>query len=219
MDGLLVDSEPLWTVAETELAERYGSRWDDAIKAACIGHRLDSSVPIMLRAFGVPADPGTVADAARFLLERMTELLRDGAPLQPGATELIGELDAAGVPSALVSSSYRPLVDAVLDVVGRHHFAVTVAGDEVRLAKPDPEPYRTAAARLGVPPHRACVLEDSTAGAVSATAAGCACVLVPTAPRDGVAPGPWAVFASLTDVSVPTLSALVGQGPSTRPKV
>ena len=46
MDGLLVDSEPLWTVAETELAAKLGGVWDDDVKAACVGHRLDAAVPI-----------------------------------------------------------------------------------------------------------------------------------------------------------------------------
>src|SRR6185312_7293645 len=48
MDGLLIDSEPLWTIAETELAARLGGRWNDEVKAACVGHRLDAAVPIIL---------------------------------------------------------------------------------------------------------------------------------------------------------------------------
>ena len=79
---------------------------------------------------------------------------------------------------ALVSSSYRVLVDAVLT----HGFAfdVTLAGDEVVHGKPDPEPYLTAARLLGVDPTRCVVLEDSGAGVRSGLAAGCAVVAVPS---------------------------------------
>jgi beta-phosphoglucomutase-like phosphatase (HAD superfamily) len=72
------------------------------------------------------------------------------------------------------------LVDAALDRLGRHRFDVTVAGDEVRHGKPDPECYQLACARLGVPADRTVVVEDAPAGVVAAEAAGCIAVAIPT---------------------------------------
>lgn len=89
-------------------------------------------------------------------LEELTVLLNDGfekriergVPLMPGAERLLAELAAYEVPTALVSASHRRIIDRVLESVGRHHFALTVAGDEVTRTKPHPEPYLTAAMRL-----------------------------------------------------------------------
>lgn len=179
MDGLLVDSEPVWTIAERELAEQLGGTWDDDVKAAVVGTRLDVAVPAILRWFGVdPTAPRQVATTA-WLLSRMVELYATALPLLPGARDLLAALDAEGVPMALVSSSYRVLVDAVL-VHGVGPFAVTLAGDEVGAGKPDPEPYLTATRRLGVDPARCVVLEDSPAGVASGEAAGCAVLAVPS---------------------------------------
>jgi len=178
MDGLLVDSEPLWTVAEVELAEALGGTWTDAIKVACMGKRLDLAVPVMLEGLGVPATPTAVRDAADLLLARMVVLLAEEVPVLPGVAELLGQLAAAAVPQALVSSSFRVLVDAVLVRLDAPPFAVTLAGDEVTHAKPHPEPWLTAAGRLGVDPARCVVLEDSAAGVASGLAAGCTVVAV-----------------------------------------
>lgn len=211
MDGLLVDSEPLWTVAEVELAERLGSTWTAQIKAAVVGTRLDVSVPTMLTMMDVGPDRAEPGEVTGWLLRRMAELYATDLPLMPGALDLLDALAAAAVPTALVSSSYRVLVDVVLAAVGRDRFAVTVAGDEVGRGKPDPQPYLTAAARLGVDPCRCVVLEDSLAGVLAGEAAGCVTVAVPTA----VAPVPAGpgrvVIASLREASVAWLAGLVAR--------
>lgn len=208
MDGLLVDSEPLWTVAEQELAARLGGVLTPAVKAAIVGTRLEVAVPILLRHLGSPAGPPEVAQAASALLQRMTELLAADVPARPGAKVLLAELVAEGVPMALVSSSYRVLVDAVL-VSGLGPFAVTVAGDEVTRSKPDPEPYLTAAAALGADPRRCVVLEDSPAGVQSGQDAGCAVVGVPSVAGVRLDGGPRRlVVSSLADLDVATLRRL-----------
>jgi HAD superfamily hydrolase (TIGR01509 family) len=205
MDGLLVDSEPVWTIAETELAARLGSEWTPAIKAAVIGKSLPSAVPIILSMLGAPdADPD---ETLGWLLNRMVELFSAALPLRPGALRLLDDLAAAEVPLALVSSSYRVLVDAALTELGPERFAVTVAGDEVTHPKPHPEPYLLAAERLGADPVDCVVFEDSPSGVASAEAAGCAVVAVPDHVPVDPAPGR-AVVASLLDVDVDWLLAL-----------
>jgi HAD superfamily hydrolase (TIGR01509 family) len=183
MDGLLVDSEPWCPVASVPVATRYGGVFTPEIKARMIVKRLDLAISILIEGLNTPAIRQAGHDElATRLMDEMVQLLASGVPLQPGALELLDALAGAGIPLALVSSSYRKLVDAALVDVGASRFAVTVAGDEVTRGKPDPEPYVTAARRLGVVPARCVVLEDAPAGLASATAAGCACVYVPTFP-------------------------------------
>lgn len=209
MDGLLVDTEPLWTVAEVELAASFGGTWDEQIKAAVVGTRLDVAVPTVLRWFGVADTPAQVASTSAWLLGRMVELFATSLTPMPGALALLSALHREEVPLALVSSSYRVLVDAVLDG-GIGPFAVTVAGDEVADGKPHPEPYLTAAAALGVDPARCVVLEDSPSGVASGEAAGCAVVAVPSVPGVVLEAAPRRLVApSLEAVRVTDLRALV----------
>ena len=207
MDGLLVDSEPLWTIAEEELAARLGGTWDDVIKAEVVGTRLDVSVPSILRYYGVEPTEAAVAEARTFLLDRMAELYATDLPVHAGALELLDALNARGVPTALVSSSYRALVDAALMALVGHGFKLTLAGDEVKHGKPDPDPYLMACAALDVDPARTVVLEDALSGVLSAEAAGCAVLVVPfVAP---IEPGPrrW-VVDSLVGLDVEWLLGL-----------
>ena len=208
MDGLLVDSEPIWTIAESELAARHGGVWDAEIKARCIGTALPDAVPMMLDYFGVvDPSPAVVDEAQRWLLARMVELFARAVPVQPGALELVDGLRAAGVPLALVSSSYRVLVDAVLTGIGTDRFDFTLAGDEVSRTKPDPEPYLTAAAALGVDPAACVVFEDAPSGIASAEAAGCLAIGIPGhAPLVATPDRP--IFASLADVDLDWLLVL-----------
>ncbi|WP_397428896.1 HAD family hydrolase [Pseudofrankia sp. BMG5.37] len=197
MDGLLVDTEHLWTIAEEELAASYGRPFTPEMKHAMLGHGVDTAVPLMLSMLGVDGDP---AQAARFLVDRAVELFRTPGLVmrRPGAPELLAALRAADIPTALVSSSFRSLMDPVLDTLGRDLFTITVAGDEVARRKPFPDPYLVAAAALAVDPARCVVLEDSTTGALAGLRAGCRTVLVPSVPG----------LPSLAEVAATTEAAL-----------
>ena len=209
MDGLLVDTEPTWTVAEVELAARLGGTWSDELKAQVVGTRLEVAVPAILRWYAAPEDPAHVARTSTWLLERMVELFAGPIQVQPGATALLEELARHGVPVALVSSSYRVLVEAVL-AHGIGPFDLTVAGDEVSRGKPHPEPYLTACARLGVEPRHCVVLEDSPAGVASGLAAGCAVVGVPSVAGVVLPTHPrLRAVTSLLDVDAHLLAGLV----------
>ena len=205
MDGLLVDSEPVWSVAEAEIMAWLGGPWNLDVKAQCVGRRVDEACRILVAIAGSSESPVAVQER---LVGRMCELFRAHLPLLPGAASLVDACRAAGVATALVSSSYRALVDAALESFGAHRFDVTVAGDEVGRAKPDPEPYLRAAALLGVAPASCVVVEDSVAGTTSGTAAGCPVVTVPNVVP--VPPGPgYTVVPSLLDVSVEWMATLV----------
>lgn len=210
MDGLLVDTEPTWTVAEEQLARELGGTFEPALKAAIVGTRLDVAVPTILRWYDVPDTPAQVAKTSAWLLRRMVELYGERPTVLPGVAELLAELRAEGVPVALVSSSFRVLVDAVL-VHGIGPFDVTVAGDEVTHGKPHPEPYLAAAAALGVDPAACVVLEDSPSGVASGEAAGCAVVAVPSVAGVDLDAHPRRlVLPTLAGTTVETLRQLAG---------
>jgi HAD superfamily hydrolase (TIGR01509 family) len=204
MDGLLVDSEPLWFEVERSVMARLGGQWGEADQQALIGGSLDRTVSRLL---AKAAGPASRDDVARWLVAEMAALiLARGLPLQPGAGPLLAGLDAIGVPCALVTASSRAIMEAVLKVTALN-FSVTVCGDDVRRGKPDPEPYLLAAARLGVPAAGCVVLEDSPTGIAAARAAGCPVIAVPSVP---VPPGPGLVtVGSLEEVGIDLLEGVI----------
>ena len=186
MDGLLIDSEPLWLEAETAVMARLGADWTAADQAQLLGGSLVRTVRYLLGKATRPASPAQVAE---WLMTRVTELIRDrGVPLRPGARELLAEVAAAGLPHALVTSSERGFMDAVLARTGLR-FDVLVCADDVSMTKPDPEPYLLAAKLLGADPARCVALEDSPNGVASAQAAGCQVIAVPSLIPIEPAPG------------------------------
>lgn len=209
MDGLLVDSERLWFEAEAEIAADLGVEWGPQHQESLVGGSLGRTVAYMLALSGPVVPPEEVA---RRLLDGMAERLRANVPMMPGAKQLLDEVREAGVPSALVSSTNRALMNYALDGIGRDRLTVTVAGDEVAHTKPHPEPYLTAARLLDVDPRHCVALEDSPTGAESAAAAGCHVIAVPS-----VVPVPEAprrtVVSSLLDLDLARLRSLLdGQG-------
>ncbi|MGN9806003.1 HAD family hydrolase [Micromonospora sp. L32] len=211
MDGTLVDSEKLWDVALRELAAEYGGTLSDAARRAVIGTSMAESMRIVHDDLGQPErDPQVSID---WINARILELFRTGLRWRPGALTLLRAVRAAGIRTALVTSSGRPLVEVALDTLGRDSFDAVVCGDEVDLAKPHPEPYLTAARLLGVPIGRCVAIEDSPTGVASALAAGAAVLAVPAevpiAPIDGVHQ-----VESLTAADLELLAALLGEPPA-----
>lgn len=211
MDGTLVDSEKLWDVALRELAAEYGGTLSDFARRAVIGTSMAESMRIVHDDLGQPErDPQASID---WINARILELFRTGLRWRPGALTLLRAVRAAGIPTALVTSSGRPLVEVALDTLGRDSFDAVVCGDEVDLAKPHPEPYLTAARLLDVPIGRCVAIEDSPTGVASALAAGAAVLAVPAevpiAPIDGVHQ-----VESLTAADLELLAALLGEPPA-----
>jgi beta-phosphoglucomutase-like phosphatase (HAD superfamily) len=200
MDGLLVDSEPLWFEAECAVMSRMGGSWTRADQRELTGSSLAHGVEIMRRKAPRPADPATVG---RWLVDGVTGLVASrGVALMTGAAGLLAELAAARIPRALVTSAQRAIMDAVLTATGLS-FGVTVCGEDVSRSKPDPEPYLRAAALLGENAAGCVVLEDSPRGIAAAEAAGCPVIAVPSVP---LPPGlAVAVTASLREVDLAKL--------------
>ncbi len=211
MDGLLVDSEPLWFEAEAAIMARMGSPWGPADQQHLIGGSLARSTAYM-QSKAAQSVPQEVI--GQWLVQGMADLIRErGVQVMPGALELLAEIAVAGLPHALVTSAEPEIMAAALDSIGVR-FPVTVCAADVARGKPDPEPYLRAAARLGVPPTRCVALEDSPTGITSAHAARCTVVAVPSVPPP---PG----LASLTVASLRLLdlatlrAAAAGHTPDT----
>ncbi|MGW0433504.1 HAD family hydrolase [Micromonospora sp. NPDC003197] len=177
MDGTLIDSERIWEVALHELAANYGGRLSQTARLAMVGSSMAHSMTILHEDLGQHwRDP---AVGAAWLEQRVAELFVDELRWRPGALALLEAVRAARIPTALVTSTTRPLVEVALDTLGRDRFDVVVCGDEVPAAKPDPAPYLTAAQLLNVSIDRCVAIEDSPAGVASGLAAGAAVLAVP----------------------------------------
>ena len=204
MDGLLVDTEPLWLETETEVMARLGAPWSPQDQEALLGGSMDRTVSYLLAKAARPVPPETVA---RWMLDGMLDRVRAGrVVVRSGARELLAEVAAAGLPRALVTSSQRAFAEAVLSATGMA-FPVTVCGEDVTATKPDPEPYLLSVKLLDADPAGCVVLEDSPNGVASATAAGCRVVAVPSLVSIPPAPGRL-VVPSLRDVSLAALRGL-----------
>jgi HAD superfamily hydrolase (TIGR01509 family) len=198
MDGLLIDSEPLWLEAERSVMARLGSGWTEADQTALLGGSLERTVRYLLAKAARPAPAEVIGD---WLMGDITERVRQyGVPLRPGARELLTAVAAAGLPHALVTSSERSFMEAVLASTGMR-FDALVCAQDVTATKPDPESYLLAAKRVGVHPGDCFALEDSPNGVASAEAAGCRVFAVPSLIPIPPAPGR-TVVRSLLDLTV-----------------
>ena len=206
-DGTLADTEPIWIEGEFELVGQLGGSWSVEHAHQLVGNSLLDSGAYILNTIGRPdLTPEWVVDwLVNYVVDRVTHR---PMPWRPGALELLTALRAAGVPCALVSASYRILLDAALARLPQGTFSVSVAGDEVTHGKPHPEPYERACHALGVDARHCVVFEDSETGARSGNAAGALVVAVPN--KVPVSAAPRRVhLASLAELDVPALTRLL----------
>jgi len=176
MDGLLVDSEPLWAAVEGDFARVRGAEFTAEHAASCVGRGLANTLRFMNATFGFAVD---LERDARDIVDRFLSRARE-LVLMPGALALLDAAAAERVPVALGSSSDRRLVKAVVAAVGvADRFASVVAGDDVPRTKPAPDIFLECALDLGVEPAGCVVLEDSVAGVLAGRAAAMKVIAVP----------------------------------------
>lgn len=176
MDGTLVDTEPYFLEVVAGLVEAGGGALSVQDHRALIGASMARTAEIAVRAGARQGAAEIIATATT----RVHQRLGSGITWRPGARELLLALRAAGVPTALVTMSFRSLADAVVAGIGFEAFDVVVAGDEVAHGKPNPEAYLRAADLLDVAIGQCVVLEDSPPGVAAGVAAGAAVVAVPS---------------------------------------
>jgi HAD superfamily hydrolase (TIGR01509 family) len=195
LDGVLIDSEPVWEEVRRAYVAEHGGRWLPDSQGRLMGMSTPEWAGYLSRELGVGRPPEVVADE---VLDRMAERYQQGPPLLPGAVEAVRRL-AGRWPLGLASSSSRRLIDLVLEAGGlAGRFAVTLSTEEVARGKPAPDAYLEVAARLGVEPSDCAAVEDSSNGVRSAAAAGMRVIAIPSRryPLDEDA---WARAASILD--------------------
>lgn len=176
MDGTLVDTEPLWMNAESELVASFGGVWTHEDAMECVGKGLDDSALVLQRA-GVRL---SVEEITRWMTDHVkAHLDPDTMPWRAGARELLQALRAEGVPTALVTMSLHDMAAHVARQLGFDGFDAIVAGDDVEHAKPHPDPYLRGAAAIGVPIEDCVAFEDSNIGLAAAVSSGALAIAIP----------------------------------------
>jgi len=175
MDGVLIDSEPVYMEQERLSYARHGVVLNETELSRFVGTTQRHMWNAIKTEYGL-ADSldGLMAEHHRLLMDALQST---PLPAMPGVTQLLTALKTAAMPCAVASSSPRELVELILRNAGlQHFFSEIVCGDEVEHSKPDPEIFLMAAKRLGVPPSSCAVIEDSAHGVAAAKAASMFCV-------------------------------------------
>jgi pseudouridine 5'-phosphatase len=172
MDGVLLDTEPIYTEVTNRITSRFGKVFDWSVKADMIGRPAMDSAEYLIETLGLPIEPEA------YLAERtpMLEHLLADAGAIPGAEAFTSELHRRGIPMAIATSTDARLFEVKVE---RHRewfsiFTAVVCGDDprVRRGKPAPDIFLAAAERLGAAPETCVVVEDSPLGVAAAIAAG-----------------------------------------------
>jgi len=211
LDGVLVDSEPVWEQVRRQVVAEHGGHWAPGAQQRLMGMSTGKWARYLGEDLGVGLPPETIAAE---VIDQMKARYAEHVPFMPGAVGAVRQL-AASWPLGLASSSPPVLIDAVLDGAGlRDCFAVTMSTEEVAHGKPAPDIYLAVTERLGHRPQRCAAVEDSANGLRSAAAAGLRVIAVPH-PR--YPPGADAlglatlVLPSLTELTTGAVAQLAGE--------
>jgi HAD superfamily hydrolase (TIGR01509 family) len=208
VDGVLIDSEPVWERVRRKFVADRGGRWPDDAQDRMMGMSTAEWSAYMSEDFGLRIAPREVA---QLVIAAMTAEYQAHLPLLPGAVDAVRALSARWR-LGVASSAPKSLIEAVLDASGlRSAFAAAVSSEEVAQGKPAPDVYLEAAARLGVPPAAGAAVEDSSNGLRAAAAAGLAVIAVPRPeypPAADAIQRARVVLDSLTELTADTIAAL-----------
>jgi HAD superfamily hydrolase (TIGR01509 family) len=177
LDGLMFDTEALFFRVAGEMLAVRGKVFTTEIMSAMIGRQAAIAYPAMKAMAELDESPEELLAEAR---ERFFALIDSAVHPTPGLFALLAHLEHHAIPRAVCTSSRRAYAERLLNNHGLgHHFAFLLCAEDVTNSKPDPEIYRTAAARFGIEPGEMMVLEDSVAGLTAAKAAGTFAVAIP----------------------------------------
>ncbi|WP_462137379.1 HAD family hydrolase [Candidatus Mycalebacterium sp.] len=177
MDGVLIDSEPLWEETETKLLKSMGAEYDPDFRDNVVGLSQVDSSKLIIAEFGLDCSPEELMEKRINLL---LEIYSQKLTMFDGVKPLINGLRERGIKTALASSSPMKAISFVLEKFSiRGLFDAVVSGDCIKNGKPAPDIYLLAAAEMGVGPSECAAVEDSPKGAQSAVSAGMFCIAIP----------------------------------------
>ena len=210
LDGVLVDSEPVWEQARRQVVAERGGHWAPDAQRRLMGMSTGEWARFLSEDLGVGLLPEQVA---ALVIERMAARYTEHLPLMPGAAEAVRRL-AGRWPLGLASSSPPSLIETVLDTASlRSSFLTTMSTEQVSHGKPAPDIYLAVAARLGRQPELCAAVEDSSNGLRSAAAAGLHVIAIPHPkypPAADALEKASVVLTSLTELTPTTITALKG---------
>lgn len=182
MDGVLIDTEPVWRSAQSAVFAGFGVALSERDLLDSTGQPIEELIPVWRRRASAPDPAGTEltdAEIADLIIDRViAHVTAEGRPM-PGVTAAIALFERCGLRLAIASSSPLRLIDAVCDRLGLTRITVRCSAMDEARGKPAPDVYLTAARRLGVAAAACLALEDSPNGIASARSAGMRCVAVP----------------------------------------
>jgi HAD superfamily hydrolase (TIGR01509 family) len=209
LDGVLIDSEPVWEEVRRAYVTSHGGTWQPDSQSRLMGMSTPEWARYLSEELGVGKDPAEVAEEVIAEMRRRYEV---DLPLMPGAVEAVYQI-GAGYRRGLASSSPRSLIDRVLETAElTSAFEVTISTEEVARGKPDPDVYLAIADRLRLAPDVCIAVEDSSNGLRSAAAAGMAVIAIP---HPTYPPQPDAL--ALADVTLGSLAELTVERLATLP--
>ena len=177
MDGLLIDTEPVWRAAQSAVFAGFGVALSESDLLDSTGQPIEELIPVWRRRSAkIELTDDEIAD--RIIDQVIAYVKARGQPM-PGVTAAIALFERCGLRLAIASSSPLRLIDAVCDRLGLTRITVRCSAMDEARGKPAPDVYLTAARRLGVAAASCLALEDSPAGIASAGSAGMRCVAVP----------------------------------------
>lgn len=177
MDGVMIDSEPLWEKTERILLSRRGIDYSPDYRDKIVGLNQKDSGRLLVNTFELDE---TVEDIINERVDILTEIYKKELETVRGLMPLLDEFRDEGIPLAVASSSPMRLIKFVLGMFSlEDYFEVLVSGECTDNGKPHPDIYLEAARLLGVEPSECLAIEDSINGVLSAKAAGMVCVAVP----------------------------------------
>jgi len=202
MDGLLIDSEPLWEQAEREIMASIGldtSRHNELPET--LGLRIDIVVGLWFNL--MPWSGPSCEEVTASVIKRVIELVEQQRPLKPGVREALILCKAQGLKIGLASASPLPMLEKVLEIFElRDYFDTLASAEHLPFSKPHPQVYLNAAAQLNISPLHCVALEDSVTGMVASKAARMRSIVVPI--TDSLADPRW----SLAEVKLSSLEQL-----------
>lgn len=178
MDGLLIDSEPLWKEAADNLFLHYGKQLTAAEYAITTGLRTKEFLDYWFTHFNLPVEEAL--EAEKKIVGDVINLIKQKGKPMPGVLPIINFFIEHNFKIGLATSSPINLINVVLDLLDiRHHLQAISSADELAYGKPHPEVYINCATKLAVLPDQCVCFEDSFNGLIAAKAAKMKCVIVP----------------------------------------
>lgn len=180
MDGLLIDSEPLWQSAGMETLASFGKQLSAEQYHLTTGLRTEEWIEYWLRYFDIPLHHA--ADATEQIIRRAIEKISASGNMMPGVEHAFDFFQKKGIPMGLASSSPMKLIEVVLKKLKiGHHFVHCASAEHLPLGKPHPQVYLDCADAMNVSPVQCIAFEDSFNGMIAAKAARMKCIVVPAA--------------------------------------